>query len=425
MAVAEPKLVRNGKRRLNALTTLRFLAAMHVVLFHCAPTLAGRTAERLTAATAHSPAMVREIVALLSRAMIEIMNAGPWSVSFFFILSGFILVYNYEDERRSLDVPRFWVARFARIYPVYLIGFLLAMPFVLEAVRQTHGHGTHHALTGGLLAATLVQSWVPRYAIFWNIPAWSLSVEAFFYLLFPFILIHLRRFAGLKALVAIILGCWVVSIAKDPAIQTMAGILSRGDASRSADVVTAIERYFPLCRLPEFIAGMALGRIMLIRGGAALRGASLLTLASMGAIGLMAALGAARPQFLNASGAMSPLFVLVIWSLTNEESALAKILTKGPLVFFGEASYSIYILHLPLFAIWAIATMHLIPHSSSSANLGTLNYLLPAVFVAGMLCVCGLIYRYIEVPVRDLIRSGYIAWVRPITPLEALEPTAT
>ena len=146
--------------------------------------------------------------------------------------------------------------------------------------------------------------------------------------------------------------------------------LTRRRLPQRADVVTAIERYFPLCRLPEFIAGMALGRIMLIRGGAALRGASLLALASMGAIGLMAALGAARPQFLNASGAMSPLFVLVIWSLTNEESALAKILTKGPLVFFGEASYSIYILHLPLFAIWAIATMHLIPHSSSSGSSG-------------------------------------------------------
>ena len=160
-----------GKRRLNALTTLRFFAAMHVVLFHCAPTLAIKTGERLAAITSHSPAIVRDLVAVVSQGLIAVMDAGPWSVSFFFILSGFILVYNYGDGRNSLDAGRFWVARFARIYPVYLIGFLLAMPFVLEGVRQYHGHSPHQALTGGLLAAGLLQSWVPHYAVFWNIPA--------------------------------------------------------------------------------------------------------------------------------------------------------------------------------------------------------------------------------------------------------------
>src|SRR5271154_3420401 len=136
MPAADSKIGQIGKRRLNALTTLRFFAAMHVVLFHCAPTLAIKTGERLAMTTSHSPAMVRELVAMVSQGMIAVMDAGPWSVSFFFILSGFILVYNYGDGRRPLDAGRFWVARFARIYPVYLIGFLLAMPFVLEGVRQ-------------------------------------------------------------------------------------------------------------------------------------------------------------------------------------------------------------------------------------------------------------------------------------------------
>jgi len=406
------------------LTTLRFFAAMHVVLFHCAPTLAIKTGERLAMTTSHSPAMVRELVAMVSQGMIAVMDAGPWSVSFFFILSGFILVYNYGDGRRPLDAGRFWVARFARIYPVYLIGFLLAMPFVLEGVRQFHGHGPHQALTGGLLAAGLLQSWVPHYAVFWNIPAWSLSVEAFFYALFPLLLVRLRGFGGVKSLVALIFGCWAISVVKDPAIA----FIARGaGADGGAGTVTAIVRYFPLCRLPEFVAGMALGRIMLMRGGAASRGAGSLAVASMGGTALLAAMGVSRPEFLNASGALTPLFVLVIWSLTNEESAIARLLAKEPLVFFGEASYSIYILHLPLFAIWGVAMTRLgSSHSSTSRHLGVENYLLPAMFLVGMVCVCGLVYRLIEMPVRDLIRQGYNVWVRPVAPrIEALKPTTT
>jgi peptidoglycan/LPS O-acetylase OafA/YrhL len=394
---------------------------MHVVLFHCAPTLAHRTAEQLAAATAHSSAIVRECVAIISQAMIEIMNAGPWSVSFFFILSGFILVYNYDTERRPLDVGRFWVARFARIYPVYLIGFLLAMPFVLEAVGQAHGRGAHQALTGGLLAVTLVQSWAPKYATFWNIPSWSLSVEAFFYLLFPFILIRLRRLVGVRTLVVVILGCWIISIVKSPVIHLAAGLLSIGEGTGT---VIAIERYFPLVRLPEFIAGMALGRIMLKSGGADVRTADGLTISAVAGIGLLAALGIHRPEIMNASGAVTPLFVLVIWSLTNEESALSRLLGRASLVFWGEASYSIYILHLPLFAIWGVATAHLASHSSTSTQLGAMNYTMPAVFILGIVCVSGLVYRFIEVPVRDLIRSGYGMWVRPIA-LDALKPTTT
>jgi peptidoglycan/LPS O-acetylase OafA/YrhL len=419
MSSADFKLAGSNKPRLNALTTLRFFAAMHVVLFHCAPTLAHRTAEQLAAASAHSPAIVRELSSIVSQAMIEIMNAGPWSVSLFFILSGFILVYNYDSERKPLDAGRFWVARFARIYPVYLIGFLLAMPFVLETMRQAHGHSAHQTITGGLLAATLVQSWVPRYATFWNIPAWSLSVEAFFYLMFPVILVRLRRFVGLRTLIGIILGCWIVSIVKSPVVHLVGAVFSASDVN-----VTAFERYFPLVRLPEFVAGMALGRIMLKSGGPDVRIADILTVASVGAIGLLAALGMHRPEFMNASGAITPLFVLVIWSLSNDDSALARLLAKAPLVFWGEASYSIYILHLPLFAVWGVATARLIPHSSTSAQLGAMNYALPGVFMIGMVWVCGLVYRFIEVPVRDLIRSGYGMWVRPIA-LQALKPTTT
>ncbi len=55
-------------------------------------------------------------------------NAGFASVSFFILLSGFVLAYNYAGRARAgtLDRARFWKARFTRLYPIYLLSLLLA-----------------------------------------------------------------------------------------------------------------------------------------------------------------------------------------------------------------------------------------------------------------------------------------------------------
>ena len=99
--------------RLHALTTLRFFAALHVVLFHMR--------------------------------VIGILPGGPWwfhnfasigfvGVNFFFVLSGFILVYTYDGP--DLNVRKFWWARFARIYPAYILSLVVAAPFFFFAVRH-------------------------------------------------------------------------------------------------------------------------------------------------------------------------------------------------------------------------------------------------------------------------------------------------
>ena len=106
-----PKLHR--RPRLDSLTTLRFFAAVHVVLFHM----------RVT----------------------KILDGGPWwyqnfasigyvGVNFFFVLSGFILVYTYDGF--PLRARQFWQARFARIYPAYVVSLMAAAPFFFFAVRH-------------------------------------------------------------------------------------------------------------------------------------------------------------------------------------------------------------------------------------------------------------------------------------------------
>src|SRR3954463_14806255 len=88
--------------QLPAVTGLRFVAAMHVYLTHSELPLSGAAA--------------------------LILVHGGSAVSFFFVLSGFILAFNYAGERGRIDRSKFWVARFARIYPVYLLAIVVALP---------------------------------------------------------------------------------------------------------------------------------------------------------------------------------------------------------------------------------------------------------------------------------------------------------
>lgn len=143
------------------LTSLRFFAALHVLAFHSV---------QLTEA----PALVTNFV-----------NNGYLSVSFFFILSGFILTHSYVDKMSDRhDFRRFAIARFARTYPVYLLALVVALPQITQPFDNP---------LMALATLGLIQAWCPPTSMngfFWNSPGWTLSVEFFFYLAFP-LLLHL------------------------------------------------------------------------------------------------------------------------------------------------------------------------------------------------------------------------------------------
>src|SRR5580692_706075 len=151
-----------GERpNLRALTGLRFLAALQVLIFHCT----------------NWPAWSRH--ALLR----NVAGCGYVAVSLFFILSGFILTYVHGARNEPLDRTDFYVNRFARIYPAYLFGLLLVAPFYF--VHTLRHEGPARLFGSALAVLTLVQAYVPSLALLWNPPAWSLSDEALFYALFP------------------------------------------------------------------------------------------------------------------------------------------------------------------------------------------------------------------------------------------------
>ena len=300
-----------------ALTSLRFFAALWVVLFHI-----------------REMGLWRGGIAPY-RAVIQL---GYLGVSFFFVLSGFILVYVYAG--REVPKRRFWQARFARIYPAYLFSLLVTSPSIpgmLPIVRAMHGSPAIAIASFPLL----LEAWFPRDLFFWNVVAWSLSVEAFFYLVFPFAQRALER-TDRRGLRWWLVGCWAASLA-----ITLGYVALRPDGvawPTSQDNMLlwlAVVKFNPLVRLPEFLLGMGAGAWFL-RGRP---GPQNWPIAAGAVLILLGVLFQQKiPYPVMHSGLLAPAFALLIYGIATQTRSF-RFLRSRLLILLGEASYSLYLLH--------------------------------------------------------------------------------
>jgi peptidoglycan/LPS O-acetylase OafA/YrhL len=302
---------------LPVLTSLRFFAAMAVVCFHVTITLPGGALD--------SPNVVGGVTLF-----------GHAAVTFFFILSGFILTYAHaagrESDASKIEPVAFWRSRFARIFPAYFLGLLLALPFLVDFIERAE---PWEAVAGPLLVLLFLQTWWPPFATIWNYPAWSLSVEALFYALFPWLARAIERCPRGVAF-AIVYALVVVSYE------------SRIAALGAADPVTRTLFALPVFHLPMFMFGMVLGRQFLFgrQVGPAAHGALFAT--GVAALALLFSFNALMPSWMKGEGVLVLIFSLVIFGGARTGGLLA-----SPLfVLLGEASYAIYILHVPVRFWW-------------------------------------------------------------------------
>src|SRR5262249_10795419 len=108
-----------------------------------------------------------------------LIRGGYLAVTTFFVLSGFVLSRSYRSARwDSQGLWRYGIGRVARVYPVYLLSLAVVTPFIAE--DPAPGKAPLVAVHGLLL-----QGWLGHLPVNWNTPAWSLSCEMFFYLVFP------------------------------------------------------------------------------------------------------------------------------------------------------------------------------------------------------------------------------------------------
>jgi peptidoglycan/LPS O-acetylase OafA/YrhL len=162
----------NAMNRVNSLTSLRFFAALGVLLFHFPITFDG----------------------VIGQAYHLIASHGYTGVTFFFILSGFLLatIYSERPLTSKSDLKKFYLKRFIRIVPTYWFVLMIAAFFMRGQLGMAKAQGVLLERLGDVvLHITLLQSWVPAspFRLHWNEPSWSVSVELVYYLLFPIILI--------------------------------------------------------------------------------------------------------------------------------------------------------------------------------------------------------------------------------------------
>jgi peptidoglycan/LPS O-acetylase OafA/YrhL len=317
--------------RLNALTGLRTFAAVNIVLFHFS-----------------NP--------LWFGVLAPVVNAGYASVSFFILLSGYVLAYNYAARARAgqLDTIRFYKARFTRLYPIYLLSLILAWRNI-PGEYASHTHAMFW--TGMVLTPLLLQGWVPEIATFLNTPAWTMSAESFYYLLFPW-LARWKQPGRIRPILSRLGAIWMLGLIPGALyIVFSPDGIAHPDRFSTGPWLQAL-KFTPIPHLMSFIFGVLLaeldeliprpGQVRLILGVIGFAGTFFLLW-----------LGSDIPYAIIHDGLLMPLFGCVILGLSGD-NVLAHVLGVRPLVFVGEASYCLYLLH---FNFWnLIHDTHVLDH---------------------------------------------------------------
>ena len=323
-------------------------------------------------------------------------------MSLFFVLSGFILAYTYIDVDGSLrgSVKDFLFARFARVYPVYLFALVIALPIFID-ISLVHPVGVmkfKDTVRTAILTPLLLQGWTPKRAWMWNGPGWSLSAEAFFYLLFPAIGVWLAKQSSRRLKLIALLACLALVIP-----QLIFGASRREGiqsvTSSSYGPWVAFLKFSPLIHLPQFVIGVVTGLAFIARPNAT-KSTSLQTLTVIAAIVLILASSNRIPYLLLQGGALAPLFALAIYALACGGGIVGDILAHPAAVRMGEASYALYLIHMPL-SWYLTKALTLMGWPRIEAWTGLTAFVLLALLFSFA------IFSAIEQPARERLKDWY------------------
>lgn len=300
------------------LTGLRFFAAIAVVFFHFG----------------------RALFPQMPGFLMGVATGGAHGVTLFYMLSGFVLAYNYANPERPRGFRKmdFWVARFARIYPVYALSLLISLNkvYFLDPLSPVN---ILRSLAPMTMVVTLTQAWEVSYATFWNFPAWTLSDEAFFYLVFPWACAAVCKLKPARIIhVALVL--WLINL-----VTGVANLLLRPANPQIAEFLREVIAVWPPLRIPEFLLGLVLGRLYLTCPQLRIRHRDAVATIALLVIVIIIGLG---PSNAFTISLLELPFGLLIYALASGPGYLYRLLSIPLVLLLGEASYAIYILQVPI-----------------------------------------------------------------------------
>lgn len=335
---------------LPALTGLRFFLALWVIIDH----LVG-------------PGHAFEPYAqMLPHPLYMIVRGGYLAVTTFFVLSGFVLARTYGDTKWTRrNLWKYGVGRVARVYPVYLLSLLIVSRYIVAADTAPQSKGWLVAMH-----LALVQGWfVGHYTVGWNVAAWTLSVEMFFYLMFPLLIVPLRRASWWKSLAVAALSCVLVRLMWRVGIS---------------------DNLKPLIHLADFLIGIAASNVydLLVARDKHHWGPWLYATGVLG-VAMFIAYPQLIPHSLDINTVIRPLNALLLVGFGLGGGWIARALSTRFFVFMGKASYGMYILHIPILW-WAVHWGF--PYA-------------PECYVLLVMIVSAAVYHWIEEPANRWLRA--------------------
>lgn len=341
------------KQQIDALTGTRGIAALLVVVFHFGCT--------------YLPFSYAE----------HFFRNGNLAVSYFFILSGFVMYHTYGG--RQVSYKDYMRKRIARIAPLYWFALLLSIILAIYIMSITGKWAWRDLVQYALLGATFTQAYVPGKALTLNVPGWSLSVEMFFYLLFPLLLVFanrtIRAFLWMAALLYIATQVWHIY-----GLQQY----KPADGNRLYELLA----YFPAGHLNQFVAGIA-GAWFYKKMQAQQQRVRLYPFWVF--ILIIFVINYMPGSISMHNGLLAPLFVLLITGIALHSPAF---LRSRPMVYLGEISFGIYILQLPLHNYFMMLDNRVL-HLPAAISF--------YIYVTVLIMLSAACYHIIEKPFRKII----------------------
>jgi peptidoglycan/LPS O-acetylase OafA/YrhL len=388
--------VRSGE--IKALSGLRIVAALWVVLFHFR-------------------SLLEQAAPGFRSALAPVLNCGAQGVDLFFILSGFVLTWNYLDKMGESWSTRatlhFLWLRLARVWPVYLVTLHLAALWIIFTLYV--GHVPSKAVdqlnaVSYVRQVLLVQLWYQPFfdGSSWDGPAWSISAEWLAYLLFGVLVLALFRVARATRARGLL---WLALAASLPPILLL--------------LVTG-HFYTPWSWLPRIVMQFTAGALACVAvrklqlSDRVSRGVGYLSvLLGVAIVGLVYLLDAHPvPKMIDStgSGLVDVLFVPLVVTLATGVGSLPSLLSTRVMVYLGHISFSLYMVHELVHTAWNWATEQfeivLTPGwPAKSIVVGVLAI----AFIGAVL-----LYHFVEEPARVWMRR--MVKTRAAHPTEAADP---
>jgi peptidoglycan/LPS O-acetylase OafA/YrhL len=339
----------------NYLTSIRGIAAILVMFYH----------------------IKHFLLPYLPEIIMTVIQMGYLAVDFFFVLSGFILTWKYQSVFKKPTLAIFYdffVKRVARIYPLHVITllFFATIPLALVVTGREVQFSDRFSLDSLPFHFFLIQNWGWSNIPSWNVPSWSISTELFAYLSLPLGLYVINRLNRVT-LIILLLSIYLFSII----YLNMQGVES----------LAAVMLGFP--SIVRCIYGFYFGVFTALVAPHVKNHSS-----GVFFILALSVLIAVTTYKIEQYYYVPALFSLILLALLGSPKIVHKGLECRPILYLGEISFSIYLLH---YVVRDQLTMYFLPDNSSAPIYWIVIYI---VVTIGLSAIS---YKYIEIALKNFI----------------------